>query len=160
MSKPTVATLMTRDPLTCRADDLLETAAHRMWERDVGALIVVDEREHPVAMITDRDVAMAAYTQGRGLVDVPVAVAMSRDVSVVRVDTTLEAAHRAMQNNRVRRLPVVDDSGQAVGIVTLGDLAHLATPRAEADRMSADVLATLRAVCEPREHWLRELAAQ
>ena len=138
---------MTPDPITCRADEPLHAIAQRMWDRDVGAVVVVDEDECPVAMITDRDVAMAAYTQGRALEHVRVAVAMSSELQAIRADSSLDVAQRLMQNHRVRRLPVVDQSGRAVGFISLSDLAWYA----KAHVTPADVLVTLRALCEPRQ---------
>lgn len=151
---------MTHHLITCHADDPLHTVARRMWEGDVGAVVVVDEDEHPVAMITDRDVAMAAYTQGRSLEQIRVGLAMSRELHVVREDSPLGAVQHAMQNHRVRRLPVIDESGRAVGLVALSDLAWHAAPHAKADVTPADVLVTLRAVCESREERQHEAAAQ
>jgi CBS domain-containing protein len=57
--------LMTRDVKTCGCADMVEHAAHIMWTRDCGCVPVVDGDGHVVGMVTDRDVCMAAYTQGR-----------------------------------------------------------------------------------------------
>jgi CBS domain-containing protein len=50
-----------------------------MWLRDVGCLAVLDEDGHVVGMVTDRDLCMAAYTQGKPLFAIPVSIAMSRE---------------------------------------------------------------------------------
>ncbi len=49
-----------------------------MWEHDCGAILVVDADSHVVGMITDRDICMASYTQGRPLWQIPVSSACSR----------------------------------------------------------------------------------
>src|SRR5262245_6101900 len=62
-----VREIMSTDLETCRADDTLDRAARLMWEHDCGVVPVVDHEGTAVGMITDRDICMAAYTQGRPL---------------------------------------------------------------------------------------------
>ncbi|HEV8245190.1 MAG TPA: CBS domain-containing protein [Polyangiaceae bacterium] len=119
-----ISNLANRNVHTCSADDTLESAARVMWEADVGCLVVVDNEHHPIAMITDRDVAMAAYTQGSCLRDIPVRHAMSRRLLACRADSAVGEAEALMQREQIRRLPVVSDQGELVGIVALGDLAR------------------------------------
>lgn len=138
-----VAEAMSRPPLSCGANTLLDVVMRTMWERDLGALPVVNEQGQPIAMITDRDVAVAAYTQGRALRDIQVLTAMSRQVYTAHVSDGLSAAERTMRVHQVRRLPVVDESTRLVGVVTLSDIARLRVqPRA----------------AEAQEHQLREVA--
>ena len=59
--------LMTPNVQKCSKDASLEQAARLMWESDVGCLVVTNAEDRPVGMITDRDIAMAAYTQGARL---------------------------------------------------------------------------------------------
>ena len=72
--------VMTADVATCRSSDSLNRAAQLMWERRCGCVPVIDDDDHVVGLLTDRDVCMAAYTQGRRLDDIAAAVAMSRPV--------------------------------------------------------------------------------
>jgi len=59
--------LMVKHVLSCQEGDSMERAAHLMWEGDIGALPVVDDAGRVIGMITDRDICMAAYTQGCSL---------------------------------------------------------------------------------------------
>jgi predicted transcriptional regulator len=63
-SSTRIEKLMHRPVVTCHVNDSLANAARLLWEQDCGALPVVDERGRVVAMITDRDICMVAYTQG------------------------------------------------------------------------------------------------
>lgn len=147
-----VSQIMSRNVETCRPEDRLSTAAGKMWDRDVGALPVVGADGHLCAMITDRDISMAGYTQGRVLHDIPVAVAMSRQVFSCRPEDSLIQAEEVMRSHRVRRLPVVDGGGNLVGIVSLNDLARESEREAgrKGRELSAqEVAVTLAAVCEP-----------
>lgn len=118
--------LMTRAVSTCSRDDSLEQAARLMWEGDVGCLVVTDAEHRPVGMLTDRDVAMAAYTQGVALRDASVASAMAREVQSCVATTPAADIERLMQSAQIRRVPVVDADTRLIGLVTLGDLARLA----------------------------------
>ena len=120
--------LMTRSVQTIGPDERLDRAAQLMWENDCGCLPVVDGQHHVIGMITDRDVCMAAWTQGRALWELPVRGAMSsRVVTVTPTDATTRA-HRLMQEHQVRRVPVVNGEALLVGLVSLNDLALAAQP--------------------------------
>ena len=123
-----VEQVMTTDVMTCRPGDNLNSAARIMWEHDCGCVPVVDDNERVVGMITDRDICMAAYTQGRPLQALGVAGAMSRSVCCCKPADRLETAEELMRTHQVRRLPVMDDQGRLVGILSLGDLARQAKP--------------------------------
>jgi CBS domain-containing protein len=114
-----------------------------MWNHDVGFLPVVDARGRVVAAITDRDLCMAAYTQGKPLAEIGVDSAMSRNLVSVRPTDPLDRAAELMECHQVRRLPVVDDDGAIVGVVTLSDLARCvssgAMPPAEITRAVTDI---------------------
>ena len=147
-----VEEIMKRPVVTCRVDDTLNTAARLMWENDCGAVPVLGEDGAVVGMITDRDICMAAYTQGTALGAIPVCVAMSREVFSCHPDDPTIEVERLMQEKQVRRMPVVDPQGRPIGILSLNDLAREAA-RATARRTGGagvDVLRTLAAIGEPR----------
>ena len=148
-----VSQIMKRNVETCHPDESLEVAAGRMWQGDVGGLPVVSSDGTVIGMITDRDVSMAAYTQGRLLRDIPVRVAMSKEVFSCSETDGLINAEETMRAHRVRRLPVVDATGSLAGIVSLNDLAREAEREAgkKGRAVSAqEVTATLAAIGEPR----------
>ncbi len=119
-----ISEVMTSDVASCGPDDTLESAARMMWDRDCGSVPVVDEQRRVVGIITDRDVCMAALTQGVPLSVARVASAMAREVECIRSDAGPALAEAAMQRRQVRRLPVVDAEGRLVGMVALADLAY------------------------------------
>lgn len=142
--------LMTRNVATCSSDDSLEQATRMMWEADLGCLVVTDAEQRPIGMITDRDVAMAAYTQGVRLRDTSVATAMAREIRSCVAETAAGEVETLMQSAQIRRVPVVDSQGKLVGIVSLGDLARSA--HSSPLRMPAipGVAKTLAVVTQPR----------
>lgn len=143
---------MTREVSVCTDADSLNRVAQLMWERDCGCLPVITVNGHGnvVGMITDRDVAMAAYTQGAALAAIPVASAMAREVALCRSDDDIEQAEAMMRADRVRRLPVVDRSGKLVGLVSLNDIARAVAVGKQPELSQEGVIATLSAVSQPR----------
>jgi CBS domain-containing protein len=134
--------LMTRDPATCRPDDALDLAARLMWECDSGVVPVVDEQHRVVGMLTDRDALMAAFTQGRALHELPVALAMSASVVTCRPDDDISRVEGLMRQHQLRRLAVVDEERRLIGIVSLNDLAVKGAPR-------IGLAETLAEICAP-----------
>jgi CBS domain-containing protein len=144
--------LMTTHVLTCQEGDSLERAAQLMWERDVGAIPVVDSDQRVIGMITDRDICMAAYTQGCGLAARSVGSAMSREPHTCKSDDGIPLVEEMMRRHQVRRLPVVD-GGRLVGMVSLNDLALAAGNRkaSKTGQVSLEgVATTLARIGEPR----------
>jgi CBS domain-containing protein len=138
----------------CAPDDTLARAAQLMWEKDVGCLPVCGPDRQAIAMLTDRDVAMAAFTQWKHLAEATVASAMSRTLYSCSPDDELGQAEEIMRSKQVRRLPVVDAQGALVGLLSLGDVAryvgqHGRTASGQAQQRIAE---TLAAICEPRFH--------
>ena len=121
-----VRDVMTPSVVTCSPSDSLNRAAQRMWEGDCGALPIVDAAGKLLGMLTDRDICMAAYTRGRPLSELSVAGAMSTSVVSCRPSDTLRMVMDAMATHQIRRVPVLDDAGILVGIVSLADVARLA----------------------------------
>ncbi len=153
-----VEQLMTRNVETCRADDRLNRAAQIMWERDCGVVPVVasgNGSARIVGMVTDRDICMAGYTQGRALEDIPVASAMSKHVCSCRPNDAIATALRVMETNQVRRLPVVDQDDQVVGLLSLADIGREAQHEhgsKAAEVTDSAVALTVEAICAPRSN--------
>ena len=146
-----VQDLMTSPAITCHVNDTLQQAAMLMWEHDCGALPVVNDEGKVTSLITDRDICMAAYTQGRSLNAILVNSAMAHEVVAVRPDHTVDEIQRLMADHQLRRLPVVDASGFPLGMVSLNDLAvECVEPDTRMKNGPAKVAHTLAAICAHR----------
>jgi CBS-domain-containing membrane protein len=119
-----VSDLMATRVATCSPDDSLNRAAQIMWEQRCGSVPVVDQDRHVLGMITDRDVCMGAYTQGRRLDDIAVTAVMSRPVRICPGTATAEEAEGLMMAHSVHRLIVLDDAGRLGGVISLDDIAR------------------------------------
>lgn len=147
-----ISDLMTTPVESCNVNDNLQRAAQVMWEKDCGAVPVVDGEGRVVGMVTDRDICMAAYTQGQALWQIPVSIAMATQVHGVRESDPLDVVEGLMRDVRVRRVPVLDEDGRLKGIVSMNDLARHARRSGgrNADDLSGDsIVRTLAAICEP-----------
>jgi CBS domain-containing protein len=120
----TVAEVMTTNLATCRSADSLNRAADLMWRQRIGCVAVLDDAGVLVGVLTDRDVCMAAYAQGRRLDDIPVSAAMSRPARACPSTASLEDAEDLMMAHGVRRLVVVEPTGELRGLVALDDIAR------------------------------------
>ena len=151
-----VEQLMTRTVRTCHPGDSLNVPAQIMWEGDCGCVPVVRDEEggaRVVGMVTDRDVCMAAYTQGRPLGAIAVSSAMSERVCSCRPTDALRVALNVLRANRLHRLPVVDADEHLIGVLSLADVAREAGRehgRAGAEVADDDIAHTLEAISEPR----------
>lgn len=112
-----------------------------MWEQDIGVVAVVDGNRRAIAMLTDRDACMAALLTGRALSQIPVSKAMSQGLYSVRRDQPIDAAELVMRQHQVRRIPVVDDDGRIVGLLSQNDLINEAAREREMRRKELSAVA-------------------
>jgi CBS domain-containing protein len=142
--------LMSAPAVVCRQTDSLQTATQLMWDHDCGVVPVVDERGALVGMVTDRDACMSAHWCRASLDQVPVWNAMATKVRACHATDSLESAERLMAQHQVRRLPVVDDHGRPIGVLSLNDIARYAVASKMTDGHDHEVTETLAAIGAPR----------
>ena len=117
-----ISEVMTRDVATVRPNQTAQEAANFMLQGDAGS-IPVTEGDRLIGMITDRDIAVRGVARGHGP-DTPVSELMTSGLICARVDDDVEEVASKMSEAQVRRLPVIDESENLVGIVSLGDLSR------------------------------------
>jgi CBS domain-containing protein len=120
-----VRDIMTPDPVGVYYDQTIAEAARVMRDAGVGAVLVVNG-ESLSGVVTDRDLVIRGLAEGADP-DSPVGPLCSEKLVGVEASAAVADAGRLMREHAVRRLPVID-SGQIVGIVSLGDLAASADP--------------------------------
>ncbi len=117
--------IATRQVFVTTPDKPLADAARQMRLRHIGALVVVAQREgatFPVGMLTDRDIVCGQIVKQADLHCLTVAEVMTPGVTVIRENQGVEEAIGLLRERGLRRAPVVNGSGELVGIVTLDDL--------------------------------------
>jgi len=114
--------IMTKHPQVVTPDTPVQEAARLMKSEDTGVLPVVEAQgsRRPVGVITDRDIAIRVVAEGRS--QAMVRDAMSSSVRTAREDDDLKDVMELMASEQVRRVPIVDDRGELVGIVSQADI--------------------------------------
>ena len=129
--------IMTKDLVYSRPSDMVSDVAQLMKDEDIGPVLIVDDGndgKRLVGIVTDRDLAIKVVGEGRDPQNTRVEDVMTDNVVTCRADDDVENAMRAMAQNQLRRIPVVDDSGQLVGIISQADLAiRLNEPQSTAE---------------------------
>ena len=117
---PRLREIMSRDLVTVDSQASVRDAARLMAEHEVGDVLVT-QGDRLAGIVTDRDLVVKAIANDKG-VEARVQECMSSELITCGPDAQVEEAARLMADNRIRRLPIVED-GQPIGIVSLGDLS-------------------------------------
>jgi len=114
--------IMTKNPRVVTPDTSVQEAARLMQSEDTGVLPVVESHgmRRVVGVITDRDIALRVVAEGRSTATVR--DAMSTGVRTAKQDDDLKDVMKLMASEQVRRVPIVDDRGELVGIVSQADI--------------------------------------
>lgn len=124
-----VKEIMTQDPAGCTPETNLQDVARLMVDNDCGEIPVLDERGRPAGVVTDRDIACRAVAEGKKPRQTAARDVMSSPVTTVKPEDSVEHCRELMEENRIRRVVVVDDSGSCRGIVAQADIARAASER-------------------------------
>lgn len=117
-----IQAIMTTDIGFCNLEDSLTQAAEIMWQRDCGVVPIVDKEKKVVGMITDRDVCIAAATRNQKPSDIKVNELISDNIISCAANDKIETALKKMKKNQLKRLPIVDNNGGLVGILSINDV--------------------------------------
>jgi CBS domain-containing protein len=135
-TNPRVGDVMVTDVHTVDPDITVVEAAQRMWRENVGILPIVQDGR-VIGVVTDRDLVVRALVKdGIDPTSMRVMDCATRDPILGRPSWTLERALLVMAEQQIGRLPVVDDNGQLVGLITLSSVA-LRSPKAEGAMVAA-----------------------
>ena len=118
-----VKEVMTANPACCTPDTPLGQVAKLMVDNDCGEIPVV-ENKIPVGVVTDRDIVCRTIANDINPLELTAADCMTKPIVTVTPDTSVEECCRIMEEKRIRRVPVVDASGECCGIVAIADIAR------------------------------------
>ena len=128
--------LMTPNPECVTQEDSLQRAASIMRDRDVGAVPVVSDNEtrRLVGIVTDRDIAIRHVAEGHREGHTVRDVMSSGSIATVREDENVDRVMELMEQNKVRRIPVVGQNEEIVGMIAQADLALEARDEKKVER--------------------------
>jgi len=121
-SNLTAADVMTPGPRTCSPFSTVLEAVLIFRDADCGAVPIIEDGK-PVGVLTDRDVALALAEHEADLASLPVSGIMTRGVASVPPDASLDTVIEQFGDQGVRRLLVIDEPGQLIGIIGWADVA-------------------------------------
>jgi CBS domain-containing protein len=116
--------VINRRLVSIEPDAKVTDAARLMSERDVGSVIVLTNGK-PRGIITDRDIVVRCLAENIDVEDCTVEQVMTESIETVTETEGLFDCIRKMRKAQVRRIPVVDQSGLAIGVVSFGDILAL-----------------------------------
>jgi CBS domain-containing protein len=146
-----VKDVMSKKVIFCTPSDTAQSAARSMKLHRIGALPVVSDLLNPKleGIVTDRDLCCSVIAEAKLAEMTKIADCMTRNPVTSAPENTLEDCEALMQENQVRRIPVVDNQGRCVGIVTQADIA-LHAPAGIVAKTLAEISKTIGA---ERERW-------
>jgi CBS domain-containing protein len=136
--------IMSANPTCVTPDTPIEEAARMMKDQNIGMLPVVEDEgsRRVIGVVTDRDITIRHVAEGHASPDCPVREVMSPHVTTTKPDSSIDDVMELMGKEQVRRIPVVDERGELVGVIAQADLAT----RIEADKR---VGATVEQISQP-----------
>ena len=124
----TLKSICNREVVIAQKNDTLVEVAKLMREYQVGSIVIVEERNglrYPVGIVTDRDLVIELIAKEVDINSVTLGDVMYRDIILGKENDDVNETIKIMRQRGIRRLPVVDDRGVLVGIVTMDDLIDL-----------------------------------
>ena len=137
--------VMTKDPTSCVPSDTAQCAAKIMRDEDTGVVPIIENEQSRkvVGIVTDRDLCMNIVAEGRDPRTTQVHESMTTTVVGCSPQDSVDKATELMRENQIRRIPVIDDQHQLVGIVAMADIVG------RADLRTAATHETLKTVSAP-----------
>ena len=116
---------MSKPPIVVRSDTSIIDASKIMSDKGVGSLMIIDDRGILIGIVTERDI-IHSLARGYACRESRVKDIMSRNLIVAREDEDLDKAIERMREMNIRHLPVIDDQGKPVGMISMRDILDIA----------------------------------
>ncbi len=113
--------LMKSPAVTARRETSIENLAKIMYDKGIGSVIIVDEDGRLEGIVTERDIIYAVAKDKVGK-EFPAYTIMTENPITVRPGDSLTSVVKLMKENRIRHIPVVDESGKPLGMISLRDV--------------------------------------
>jgi CBS domain-containing protein len=133
--------IMTSDPVCVTPTTLLAEAAKLMQDKDVGLLPVVDAdgSSKLVGVITDRDITIRHVAAGHSSADCTVSEAMSKKTTTCPRNADVADVMKVMGTEQIRRIPVVDERSNLVGVISQADIVLRLDDSSATDRTISEI---------------------
>jgi CBS domain-containing protein len=115
--------------MTFTSDAMVLTAVRAMSAKNYGAAVIVDKEEKPIGIVTERDFMRRLIDKGLDAATTPLSSIMTTDLKVGQADDTMATWVQQMSNERFRHLPIVDETGKLINIMSQGDFVAYTWPQ-------------------------------
>jgi CBS domain-containing protein len=116
-------------PLSCLPETSVLEAAKLMTEKNFGSIVIVDKANKVLGVMTERDIFRRVVAKERAPAKTKVSEVMSSELRLAHEEDDLNDWLRIMSNERFRRLPIVDEDGHLVSIMSQGDFVSYTWPQ-------------------------------
>ena len=123
-----------REVATIPGSESVRSALGLLAAKGIGALVVSSDGRHVEGIVSERDVARGLHEHGAGLLAEPVSSLMTAQVHTCPPSASVHDLAQTMTDHRVRHVPVVDDDGALVGIVSIGDVVKARLDELESEQ--------------------------
>ena len=122
-----VGDIMTKNVIVVPFGNTIIDVAKLMKKHSIGSVIIVQDKagKHAKGIITERDIVYKVISKGKDPQGAKVEKIMSSPLRVVKPETTIEDAAKAMKENKIKRLPVVNEDNELIGILSEGDIMKI-----------------------------------
>ena len=132
-----VSDFMNRNVKTIKENETMRQACKLMYQGNIGSIVIIEKHttggeaetsdtnmknEMPIGIVTERDLARMVGFSAKFFADMTVSEVMSKPLITINSDTSIKDAVALMEQKDIRRLPIVDNKGQMVGIITSKDI--------------------------------------
>lgn len=133
--------IMTSQPVCVTPETPIQEAARLMKDQNVGMLPVVQTEgsKQLIGVITDRDITIRHVAEGHTSTDCPVSEAMTDSVTTASPDSDVGDVMEIMGREQVRRIPIVDERGELVGVVAQADVVLHARDERKAEQTIEEI---------------------
>jgi CBS domain-containing protein len=126
----TVSSIMTPNVITVNEKQTLREGSKFMYQHNIGGLVVLmdtsnnenAEIDKPIGIITERDIARLVAFSSNLSTDTAISEVMSKPLITINQNSSIKEVTDLMQQNDIRRIPIVDNKGKLVGIITAKDI--------------------------------------
>ena len=134
---------MCNEIITCTPGSTVYEAARLMQTNRIGCIPICDSNNCMIGIVTDRDLVLRCIANDKDAKETTLSEIMTTNVCTCKENDDMQDAQTKMGREQIRRLPVVDDNGKVVGMLTLGDLAQN-----DIEIGQEEIVDTINSICE------------
>ncbi len=119
-----VGDIMKRNVITVNEKENVITVAKLMKEHDIGSIVVTKDKKAE-GIITERDIIRKVVIRNKEPANISAGEVMTSPIMVIKPNVSIEDAAKVLKSHKIKRLPVINDKKEVIGIITEGDIMSI-----------------------------------